>query len=57
MGLRNGLSLIHGVRRSLTEDDQYKVADAIADHFERRNWKIEKGEPLEGHGQHLMPKK
>jgi hypothetical protein len=54
--LRKGLSLIRGMRRSLTEDDQHKVADAIADHLRRTNWKIERGEPLEGHGQLLMPK-
>jgi hypothetical protein len=45
------------MRRSLTEDDQHKIADAIAAQLRRSNWKIENGEPLEGHGQHLMPKK
>jgi hypothetical protein len=57
MGLRKGLSLIRGMRRSLTEDDQHKVADAIVEHLQRHNWKIERGEPLEGHGHTLMPKK
>ena len=31
MGLRKGLSLIRGMRRSLTEDEQHKVADAIVE--------------------------
>jgi hypothetical protein len=43
MGLRKGLSLIRNMRRSLTEDEQHKVADAIADHLERHNWKIDRG--------------
>jgi hypothetical protein len=57
MGLRKGLSLIRGMRRSLTEDDQQKIADAIAEQLRRSNWKIEQGEPLEGQGHNLMPKK
>ena len=55
MGLRKGLSLIRGMRRALTEDDQRKIADAIAEHLQRNNWKIEQGVPLEGHGHHLTP--
>jgi hypothetical protein len=54
MGLLKGLSLIRGMRRSLTEDEQHKVADAIVEHLEHNNWKIEQGFPREGHGQHLM---
>jgi hypothetical protein len=54
MGLRKGLSLVRGMRRSLTEDEQHKVADAIVEHLEQSNWKIEQGPPREGHGQHLM---
>jgi hypothetical protein len=54
MGLRKGLSLVRGMRRSLTEDEQHKVADAIVEHLEHNNWKIEQGPPPEGHGQHLM---
>jgi hypothetical protein len=41
MGLRNGLGLIRGMRRSLTDDEQHKVADAIVEHLEKNNWKIE----------------
>jgi hypothetical protein len=41
---------------SLTEEEQHKVADAIVEHLESTNWKIEHGPPAEGHGQRLMPK-
>jgi hypothetical protein len=54
MGLRKGLRLVRGMRRSLTEDEQHKVADAIVEHLEQSNWKIEQGQPGEGHGQYLM---
>jgi hypothetical protein len=56
MGLRKGLKLIRGMRRSLTEDEQHKIADAIVAHLEQSNWKIEHGPALEGHGPHLMSK-
>jgi hypothetical protein len=56
MGLRKGLSLIRGMRRSLTDDKQHKVAEAIVDHLESTNWKIVRGPALEGHGPHLMSK-
>jgi hypothetical protein len=55
MGLRAGLRLIRGMRRSLTEDEQDKIADAIAQHLQKNNWKIERGPGLEGHGQYLIP--
>jgi hypothetical protein len=32
MGLRKGLSLISSMRRSLTEDEQHKVARAVVEH-------------------------
>jgi hypothetical protein len=44
------------MRRSLTEDEQRKIAGAIVDNLEAHNWKIEQGPPREGHGQYLMPK-
>jgi hypothetical protein len=56
MGLRKGLSLIRGMRRSLTKDEQHKIAGAIVEQLEDQNWKIEHGPPAEGHGPHLMPK-
>jgi hypothetical protein len=55
MGLRDGLRLIRGMRRALSEDDQNKIADAIAKHLLSHNWKIERGPGLEGHGQYLIP--
>jgi hypothetical protein len=55
MCLRDGLKSIRGIRRTLTEDEQHKVADAIVAHLESHNWKIEKGPPVEGHGQYIIP--
>ena len=37
MGLRKGLSLIRGMRRSLTEDEQHKVATAVVEHLEEHH--------------------
>jgi hypothetical protein len=45
MGLRKGLSLIRGMRRSLTEEEQHKIAGAIVEQLEDQNWKIEHGRP------------
>jgi hypothetical protein len=56
MGLRQGLRLIRGMRRALTEEEQHKVARKIVEHLESTNWKIEKGPPAEGHGQHFGPR-
>ena len=50
MGLRKGFRLIRGMRRALTEDEQYKVATCIAKLLESTNWKIEQGPAREGHG-------
>jgi hypothetical protein len=55
-GLRKGLSLIRGMRRSLTENEQHKIAGAIVEHLEQSNWKIKQGPTREGHGPHLMSK-
>jgi hypothetical protein len=41
LGLRKGLSRIRGMRRSLTDEQQDRVADAIVEHLELSNWKIE----------------
>ena len=56
MGLRKGLSLIRGMRRALTEDEQGKVATRIVEHLESNNWKIDQCPAREGHGPHLMSK-
>jgi hypothetical protein len=45
------------MRRSLTEEEQHKVADAIVKHLESSNYKIVQGPPLQGHGTSLMPPK
>jgi hypothetical protein len=57
MGLRKGLSLVRGMHRSLTEDQQHTVAQAIVEHLGQNNWKIEQGTAQEGHGPHLMSKR
>jgi hypothetical protein len=44
MGLRKGLSLIRGMKRSLTEDQQRQVAETMVHELETSNWKIEEGE-------------
>jgi hypothetical protein len=43
MGLRKGLKLIRGMRRSLSEDEQRKIAGAIVERLEQSNWKIGRG--------------
>jgi hypothetical protein len=53
MGLRQGLRLIRGMRRALTEDERHEIAGKIVEHLESTNWTIEKGPPAEGHGQYL----
>jgi hypothetical protein len=57
MGLRAGLALCRGMRRSLTEDEQNRVANAIVRHLETNNYRIEPGQPIGGHGTNLMPPK
>ena len=53
MGLRKGLSLCRGMRRSLTEEEQNKIALQIIDHLELSNYRIIQGPPLEGGAGHL----
>ena len=50
MGLRNGLRLCHGMRRQLTEEEQHKVARAIAEQIRVSNYRIDKGPPAPPHG-------
>lgn len=53
MGLRTGLRLVRGMRRSMTEEEQQRISGAIAEHLDRCNWKIERGPPSQGGGAHL----
>jgi hypothetical protein len=55
MGLRKGLALIRGMRRSLTDEEQDRVVGEIVSHLELSNWKIEQGPVTRGHGSNLMP--
>jgi hypothetical protein len=54
LGLRKGLRLVRGMRRSLTDDEQVMIAQAIVKDLQLNNWKFEEGPPLEGHGPKLM---
>jgi hypothetical protein len=49
MGLRKGLSMIRGMRRALTEEEQDRVAGEIAANL-RHGWKIEPVPPQVGGG-------
>ena len=53
IGLRKGLALVHGMRRAMTDVEQDRVADAIADHLKLANYKVEPGPSLTGHGQNF----
>jgi IstB-like ATP binding protein len=44
----HGEQEVRGMRRSLTDDEQHKVAGAIVEHLEHSNWKIERGPMPEG---------
>jgi hypothetical protein len=46
-GLREGYDLIRGTRRSLSEDQERVIADAIVKHLEQGNWRVERGTPSE----------
>jgi hypothetical protein len=50
MGLRKGLHLCCGMGRQLTEEEQFKVANAIVEQLKPSNYRIEHGPPLRGHG-------
>lgn len=54
LGLRKGLALIRGMRRSLTVQEQDRVSQAIVEHLELSNWKIEEGPVRDGHGPTIM---
>jgi hypothetical protein len=40
MGIREGFDLIRGTRRSLTEDQERIVADAVVKHLEKSDWRV-----------------
>ena len=50
VGLRKGLGLCHGMRRQLTEEEQFKVGREIAAQLKLSNYRIEPGPPVSGHG-------
>jgi hypothetical protein len=54
LGLRKGLALIRGARRTFSEDEQETIAKAIVDDLQRSNWKFEQGPGAAGHGPHII---
>ena len=56
MGLQKGLSLVRGMRRSLTEEEQKRVAGEIAAELQH-GWKIEPTPPQVGGGYSHFAKK
>lgn len=50
MGLRDGLRLCHGMRRQLTEAEQFKIAAKIIEHLAGADYIVTRGPPMEAHG-------
>jgi hypothetical protein len=50
MGLLKGLRRIRGLRRLLTDEEQNRIADAIADQLAMANLEVSAGKSLSGHG-------
>jgi hypothetical protein len=50
MGLTRGLTLVHGMRRKLTEQERDRIADAIIDQLSLSNYRVESGPPVAGQG-------
>jgi hypothetical protein len=48
VGLRSGLKLCRGMRLTLTEDEQGKVARIIVEEIASQNCRIERGTPATG---------
>jgi hypothetical protein len=48
MEIREGVDLIPDTRRSLTEDQERVIAEAIVKHLEKGNWRIEPGSTERG---------
>jgi hypothetical protein len=54
MALRSALTILHGMRKSLTDEQQDRVAEMMVEDLRRQNWKIEKGPEAPGHGPQIM---
>jgi hypothetical protein len=50
MGLRRGMKSVRGLRKQVTEEEQFRIARCIAEQVFLANYRIEKGPPLTGHG-------
>jgi hypothetical protein len=50
MALRRALSVLRGMSKTLTNEQQDRVAEMMIEHLRQHNWKIEKDRPEpEGH--------
>ena len=50
MGLRNGMKSVRGLRKQVTEAEEFMIGRRIAEQLRTSNYKIESGPPLTGHG-------
>jgi hypothetical protein len=48
MALRRALSVLRGMRKTMTDEQQDRVAEMMIEHLRQQNWRIEKGPPGEG---------
>lgn len=49
MGVRKGFRLIRGARKAFSEDQEKAIAEAVVEHVERSNWKVEQEPSAPGH--------
>jgi hypothetical protein len=49
MGLRRGMKIVRGLRKQVTEPDEFSIASHIADQLAVSNYRIERGPPVPGH--------
>jgi hypothetical protein len=57
LGLRKGLALVGGARRTFNEEEQKRIARAILDHLRLSNYRIEHGPPRTDHSGLMPPRR
>jgi hypothetical protein len=50
MGLRKGMKAVRGLRKQVSEPEEFLIGQRIAEQLRTSNYKIEQGPPLAGHG-------
>ena len=55
LGLRKGLALVAGSRRTFNEDEQRRIARAILDHLRLSKYTVAPGGSRAGHAQFIPP--